>query len=221
MELTPAQRLITFALVVLVLAGLGVYLFLPQSNGASAAGRPAGSRPGSSASPSARPVSGSTEPSSGPSSSPSSGPPSTAAKAPDIYAWLPFTESGLASAAQVTTKFAADYGTFSYRQDTASYLAPMKSIITGQLAELIGRAYSAPGVVASRTSAKQVCVGSGVITSLRAFGPSSLTFLVTLNQRITSTAGPKQESDSYAITVTGGGPSWQVSNIEFASAGNQ
>ena len=209
MELTPVQRLVTFVIVVLVLAGLGVYLFLPGSlNGAAAQGR-------SSPSPSASPTSpaATRSPASHPAA-PSGG------SVPDIYNWLPFTPSGLASAARVTTEFATDYGTFSYRQSTGSYLAPMKPLISGQLGELLGRAYSAPGLVAARTSGKQVSVGSAVITSLRAFGPTSLTFVVTLTERTSGTKGRGQQSADYAITVTGSGSSWQVNNIELASAGN-
>jgi hypothetical protein len=209
MELTPTQRVVTFVIVVLVLAGLGVYLFLPgASNGAAAQGRP-------SQSPSARSASPLPTQSAAPrTSSPSGGP------VPDIYNWLPFTASGLASAARVTTEFATDYGTFSYRQSTNSYLAPMKPLISGQLAELLGRAYSAPGLVAARTSGRQVSKGSAVISSLRAFGATSLTFVVTLTERTSGTKGRSQQSAAYAITVTGSGSSWQVNNIELASAGN-
>jgi hypothetical protein len=209
MELTPVQRLVTFVIVVLVLTGLGVYLFLPgSSDGAAAQGRP-------SQSPSSQPTSPAAAHSSVPRTSSSS-----AGTVPDIYNWLPFTASGLASAARVTTEFATDYGTFSYRQSASGYLAPMKPLISGQLAELLGRAYSAPGLVAARTSGKQVSVGSAVITSLRAFGPSSLTFIVTLTERTSGTKGRSQQSADYAITVTGSGSSWQVNNIELASAGN-
>src|ERR1700722_6100549 len=177
MELTPVQRIATFAVVVLVLAGLGVYLFLPKRSGAAPdrpnpAASTVGGGPGS---PPARP----TAPVSSPTTSPSPSP-VAAGQSPDIYNWLPFTPSGLASAARVTTAFAVDYGTFSYRQSTSSYLAPMNSLISTQLAALIGRAYSAPGVVSTRNSTKQVSVGSATITSLRAYGPSSLTFVVNL-----------------------------------------
>jgi len=208
MELTPLQRLVTFVVVALVLAGLCVYLFLPGSPiGAAAQRRPSPSPSGQPASPSAT------------RSAPSTSAPSVG-KAPDIYNWLPFTPSGLASAARVTTTFAADYGTFTYRQNTSSYLAPMKPLMSSQLAELIGRAFSAPGVVAARTSAKQGCVGSAVITSLRAFGPTSLTFVVTVTQRTSGTKGAGRQTANYAITVTGSGGNWQVNNIELESAGN-
>lgn len=212
MELTPIQRIVTFVVVVLVLAGLGVYLLLPKSSDGASAQPPSGPTP------SHQPVSPTAT---GLTSSPPSGPPPSTGNTPDIYNWLPFTPSGLASAARVTTTFAADYGTYSYRQNTASYLAPMKPLITGQLAELLGRAYSAPGLVAARMNGKQVSVGSAVITSMRAFGPSSITFVVTLTERTNGTNGPGSQTAGYAITVTGSGGSWQVNNIELESAGNQ
>jgi len=139
---------------------------------------------------------------------------------PDIYQWLPFTSSGLASAAGVAVRFGTDYGTFSYSQNTAAYLRPMRPLITGQLAELIGRAYAAPGVAASRASKKQVSTGTAMITALRAFGPSSLTFVETITEQITDSQGRTQQSTNYAVTLTGSGTSWQVSDIELATAGN-
>ncbi len=218
MELTPVQRLVAFVIVVLVLAGLGAYLFLPKSSdGAVRAGSPG--RPASTH-PSAPGGSGQPQPEPQPTSTGQATPPQAGGE-PDIYNWLPFTPSGLASAARVTTTFTADYGTFSYRQSTANYLAPMKPLMTSALADLIGRAYAAPGVVAQRTSGKQTSVGSAQITALRAYGPASLTFVVTLTVRTSGTQGPGQRSTGYAITVTGSGSSWQVSNIQLSSDGNQ
>ena len=62
--------------------------------------------------------------------------------------------------------------------------------------------------------------GSAVINSLRAFGSSSITFVVTITEQITETPGQSRDSDQYAVTVAGGGSSWQVNDIELASAGN-
>ncbi|HET9898194.1 MAG TPA: hypothetical protein VFQ44_24965 [Streptosporangiaceae bacterium] len=221
MELTPVQRLVTFVIVAAVLAGLGAYLFLPKSSsGAAAADRP-GHHPVPASSPGSPPA-GQPAPPSPPAPAPaSSSSPAQSAQAFNIYNWLPFTPSELASAARVVTTFAADYGTFSYQQSTSSYLAPMKPLMSSQLAALIGRAYSAPGVAAQRVAGKQVSAGTAVITSLRAFGPGSLTFVVTLTERTNGVKGRDQQSTGYAITATGSGSSWQVSNIQFASAGNQ
>jgi hypothetical protein len=214
MELTPVQRIVTFTVVVLVLAGLGAYLFLPKpSDGAAAAGRPAPtSQPSQSAPPATPPT---TAP---PASSPPGG---SGGKATDIYSWLPFTESGLANAAQVTTTFADDYGTYSYQETPSAYLKPMKPLMTTALAAVIGRAFATPGVVAQRTKSRQTSTGAAAITSLRSFGPSSLTFVVNLVQHLDGTKGKSDQVDNYAITVTGSGSAWQVSDIEFASAGNQ
>ncbi|MGH3178373.1 MAG: hypothetical protein ACRDPF_31425, partial [Streptosporangiaceae bacterium] len=58
------------------------------------------------------------------------------------------------------------------------------------------------------------------ISSLRAFGPSSLTFILTAGQRLATSNGTSNASTQYAVTVTGAGSSWQVSDIELESAGN-
>ena len=116
-------------------------------------------------------------------------------------------------------KFAGHYETFSYSQNATGYLAPMRAEITGQLALLLARAYSTPGVAGERTARKQVSTGTAVISSLRAFGPSSLTFIVAITQQITDTRGRRQSTADFAITVSNSG-GWQVSDIEPASAGN-
>src|SRR5258708_10528017 len=98
MELSPIQRFAAFVVVVLVLAGLGAYLFLPRSSAAS--GRHAGAPHRCAHSASARrcarpaptPLARSTVPF-GPA-------------APHIYQWLPLTQAALSSAARATTTFA-------------------------------------------------------------------------------------------------------------------
>lgn len=211
MELSPPQRIAVFAVVVLVLAGLGVYLFLPQQSAAGAPPRRAGRhhaiQPGVGASSSA-PAGNRASP--GPAGS----------AVPNIYQWLPFTQAGLASAAALTTSFADHYGTYSYTESTQSYLAPMQPLMSGQLATALGRAYSAPGLAASRTAAKQSATATASILALRAFGPSSLTFVVAVTQKITSTKGTSRPRTDYAVTLTGDGTKWQVTDIELASAGN-
>ena len=59
-----------------------------------------------------------------------------------------------------------------------------------------------------------------MINSLRAFGPSSMTFVVTAGQRLVTANGTISGSTQYAVTVTGSGASWQVSDVELKSAGN-
>jgi hypothetical protein len=205
MELTPVQRIAAFAVVVVVLAGLGAYLFLPHPSAATDGGT-GGSHWHS------------------PSPARSQGSvnqvPSNQAR-PDIYQWLPFTKAGLASAATAATSFARDYGTYSYTETTQAYLAPMRPLVSDQLAEVIGRAFQAPGLASTRSAAKQVATATAGILALRAFGPTSLTFVVAISQRITSTKGTRKQVTNYAVTLTGTGSSWHVNDIQLASAGNQ
>jgi hypothetical protein len=211
MDLTSAQRKAVFALIVVVLAGLGVYLFVPGTRG--------------SASPAAAPsVSGHSPapPTPSPTASAASPVPLAAGtpSAPDIYQWLPFTPSQLATAASVTTEFSGAYGTWSYSQNARAYVNTMRNLITPELSQLLAQDYSAPGVASQRTGSKQVATGSAVINSLRAFGPSSITFVVTISQEITDTSGRSAVSAQYAVTAASNGSSWQVNDIELASAGN-
>jgi hypothetical protein len=139
----------------------------------------------------------------------------------NIYAWLPFTQQNLASAASVALRFSVDYNTFTYSETAADYISAMSGLITDQLATTLRAAYETPGVASLRKSQKQVSTGTAAITSLRAFGPSSMTFIVTAGQRLVTANGTSSGSTKYAVTVTGSGSSWQVSDIELESAGNQ
>jgi hypothetical protein len=224
LELSGLQRIGAFAAVVLALTVLGVYLFFPSSVGArtTASGRPAAS---GTAGP-ARSRSGTTPaPSASPASPPAAVPGGTPApragqSAPDIYRWLPFTPAALAAASQDAIRFGADYGTYSYTESTARYVAPMRGLITPALGALLARAYATPGLVAQRDAQRQVSSGMAVITSLRGFGPQSIVFVVAVTQRITSTSGRSQVTSDYAVTLTGADASWQVSDMQLASAGN-
>jgi hypothetical protein len=222
MELSAAQRKIAFALVVFVLAGLGIYLVTTARHGSPSSG-PARHGGASQGSPNqAGPPPGRSSPA-GPSASPTASPTATtpsAAGVPDIYQWLPFTKAGLASAATVAVRFGEAYGTFSYTEKTSAYTASMRDLITPQLSGQIAAAYAAPGVATLRSRRKQVSTGSAAITSLRAFGPSSLTFIVSITEQITATKDSGPLTTSYAITLTGGDTSWQVSGLEYEGAGN-
>ena len=147
-------------------------------------------------------------------------PSAAATRGVDIYAWLPFTEQNLTAAASVAVRFSVDYDTFTYTESAAAYVNAMGGLITGQLAVTLKAAYQTPGVAKLRTSQHQVSTGTAVISSLRAFGPSSMTFTVTAGQRLVTRNGTSSGSTQYAVTVTGSGASWQVNDIELATAGN-
>jgi hypothetical protein len=201
MDASPAARRVAFAVIVCALAALGAYVLRPLAHhGGTAGGNPPAVTPSRTPVPT----------------------PSTvdATGRASIYQWLPFTQAGLEAAAGVVVRFGDAYGTYSYTEDAAAYVASLQSVASAQLVGQIEAAYDAPGVAATRQSQKQVSAGTTVVGSIRAFGPGSLTFIVLMIQRLTSAAGVSQQETDYAVTVTGSGTSWQVSDVELASAGN-
>ena len=169
MELSPAQRKLTFAWWSWPWLALGVYLFVPRSRG----GRRRTARRGPSHS--ARPAAtGRARPSpAAPSAraSASAAPGPAATQNSDIYQWLPFTPAGLAAAAEVAAQFGAAYGTYSYTENAAAYVATMRGLVSPQLRPAFAEAYSAPGRGQPAGQQKQVATGSAEVIALRAFGP--------------------------------------------------
>ena len=210
MDLTPGQRNAVFALVVIVLAALGYYLVVPaltRSHGhGQAAASATAAAPGAGSAPASAVPAVTTSP--------------AAPGAVNIYSWLPFTQQDLAAAASVTLRFSVDYDTFTYAESASGYVGRMAGLVTGQLASTLRADYQIPGVAQLRTGQKQVSTGTAVIDSLRAFGPSSMTFAVTAGQHLVSSHGTTSGSTQYAVTVTGTGGSWRVSDIELESSGN-
>jgi hypothetical protein len=220
MDLNPAQRKLVFAAVVMVLAALGAFLIIQGpllgKHGNTSRGRAVGlTQPLST--PSSAPRFGSPEPSPGGLAAGSAPPPGAGA---NIYQWLPFSRAGLSAAADVVRRFAAAYASYSYTQSAASYERQMRGLVTPQLASVIARGFATPGVAQIRTRQRQIATGAGRITAIRAFGASNITFLITITQKVTGTQGTKQTTTSYAVTVTGASTSWQVADVQLASAGN-
>lgn len=211
MDLSPGQKKAVFALVVVVLAALGYWLILPKV-----------SHPKAQAQPTSNPSSPS--PTESVPSPPASVTPTvtetpTAGGSVNIYSWLPFTQEGLTAAASVTQQFLVDYDTYSYTESAQDYVGKMGDLVTGQLATTLKALYASPGVAKVRNDQKQTSTGTAQINSLRSFGPSSLTFVVTSNQHLVTAKGTSNGTAQYAITVTGSGTSWQVDNIELSSTG--
>jgi hypothetical protein len=203
MDLSAGQQKALFAVVVVVLAGLGVFLLAPH-----------GSHPHASPSASARPSAAAGSPSAADVPSPAGG------TNVNIYQWLPFTQPELGQAAAVATEVTTDYNTFTYTESAASYVARMTGLVTSQLSQTLKNGYATVGVAQTRTSQKQVSSGTATIDSIRTFGSSSITFVVTATQKLTGTRGSTTSSMQYAVTVTGQGGTWQVYDIEPATAGN-
>jgi hypothetical protein len=212
MDLTSAQRKLVFAGVVLVLAALGAFLIIPNTLDRSSTGH--GRAVGLTA-PLATPTQApAAQPTTTPGSTPAPG------TGPDIYTWLPFSQAGLAAAADLVHKFAAAYASYTYTQSTASYERQFSGLATTSLIAVLARGFATPGVAQLRTQQQQIATGSGRITAIRGFGSNNITFIVAITQKVTGTKGSKQTTTSYAVTVTGAGSTWQAEDLELASAGN-
>jgi hypothetical protein len=228
MEPTPVQRRAAFLVIVLALAGLGTYLFVPGSFGFGrrAVSPAAAQTPAPSASPapsSAQPAPQPVPVGSGSPSSSAALPDPTApigSRASDIYQWLPFRPADLTKASEVAVQFGDLYDTFSYSESAPAYAKSLQPIAARDLVESLQRGYATPGLAGPRVRNKQVSTGTTTVSSLRAFGPGSFTFVVSIVQKITATKGKSSSSTQYAVTVTGGASQWQVSDIELATAGN-
>ncbi len=212
MELTPGQRKAAFAAIVIAFVALGAFLVLSRVT------RTPPARPAAAGAASGR----ATAPASPAPAGPASAAPATAPPGPgvDIYRLLPFSQADLAQAVSVAERFGSRYGTYSYQQSASAWVGGLRGLAAPQLAATLARGYATPGVAQVRLKQKQVSTGRGTVTGLRAFGPSSFTFLVTVAQQITASQGKSTLSTRYAVTVTGGAGRWQVSDIQLASAGN-
>jgi hypothetical protein len=113
-----------------------------------------------------------------------------------------------------------DYETYTYTESAAGYIGKMSSLTTTGFAAALQEGYTAPGVASLRTGKKQISSGTAAISSLRAFGQISLTFVVNVTQHLVSGGVTSTAPSQFAVTVTGAGDSWQVSDIELASLGN-
>ena len=191
MELSPAQRVLAFLGIVVVLGGTGAYLLIPGVRAALGQGHQATPRPGATAS---RPAA-TARPASPAASSPAATA-SPASSAPDIYAWLPFSQGDLAQAAHVTEAFGAAYETFSYTEHATAYEASLANLATSELSATLARGWALPSLASQRASQRQVSTARAVIDSLRSFGPSSLIFVVTIDQTLHTSRAPASPAAS-------------------------
>src|SRR5215471_21422845 len=145
MEPSSGQQRLLFVVVVLVLAGLGVYLISARTHNGTAATPHASP---SATSPAPQASAPTVQPATTPASVPASVP--TGSGKADIYQWLPFSQQDLTEAARTTVAFAADYETYSYTETAAAYAGKMASLVTGELAATLKNAYATPGVAAQR-----------------------------------------------------------------------
>lgn len=222
MELSSGQQRLLFVFVVLLLAGLGIYLLGPARHHGAAAAPPTPS-----------PSSPATAATSATSAPPTTAPPSTvppytppattpaSAGGVDIYRWLPFSQRDLAKAAQVTVAFAGFYDTFSYTETAPVYARKMAGVVTTDLDATLENDYSTLDVAAQRSAQKQVSSSIGAIASIGSFGSGEITFVVNITQKLATSKGTSTSTNQFDVTVVSNASGWLVDNIQLAGAGNQ
>jgi hypothetical protein len=227
MDLSPGQRRLLFVVVVIALVGLGIFVIHGRSQGNTAAPAatptPARSAPAASAEATGTPASSSPA-----ASSPSATSAATAGGA-NIYQWLPFTQSDLTAAAKTTLAFANVYANTSYTETKDAYAGKLAGLTTPQEAATLESGFETSGVSTTRIADKQVATGTPTIDSINSFGPEapeppgppSITFAVTIAQKLASTSGTITSTPEYTITTVSTATGWQVENIQLASLGNQ
>ena len=219
MELTPGQQRLVFVVVVLALAGLGIYLL----NGRESGGSPHAAPSTAPASTAAASSAASTPAVSESSSAPPTSTQTSTSGGTDIYQLLPFTPADLVKAANTTTAFAKAYATWSYTEKAAAYGAAFNGLATTTEIGTLESNYNS--AAAQQAANKRVSTGSGTIDSIRSIvtvpgQPTSITFMVTINQQVTPAQPGVSPSTQYAVTVTPQGSAWLVSDIELSSLGN-
>ena len=222
MELTPGQQRLVFVVIVLALAGLGIYLLNGRESGGSPAAAPSTTPSSTAAAPPAASSAASAPVTSAPPTANSSATSAATAGGTDIYQLLPFTQAGLSAAANTTTAFAKAYATWSYTESATAYGATFNGLATTTEIGTLESNYNS--AAAQQTAKKLVSTGSGTIDSIRSIvtgpGQPSITFLVTINQQVTPAQPGATASSQYAVTVSPQGTAWLVSDIELSKIGN-
>lgn len=223
MDATSFTRRAAFAFIVCALAALGAWMLgSPARHGGTGRRAPAAvasPRP-TDRGPGGVPV---TSPAVVAPTGPATPAAATTPGQPGIYSWLPFSPAGLDAAATTAVRFARAYGTYSAAETGPAYAASLQPLAEADLVAELEAAYEAPGVAADRRAGRQSVTATAVISAIRALGPGSLTFVVQLTtQRLSGAAGQGTQDavTSYAVTVSGSGLTWLVSDIEPAAAGN-
>jgi hypothetical protein len=203
MELTDRRRKLLFAGIVVALAAVGLYLTVANT---------ASSRPTSATT--------TTQPA---APAPATSPPGISSTISpdgfDIYRLLPFSQRDFAMAADMARRFTAAYGTYRYDEDPAAYGQRLRPFATDQLLTDLERSAATPGIIDERKRDQVVATGTAVINSIRDIEASSVIFLVTGKQQLSTAAGPSEDSRQYAVTAARDGGVWRVYAFEPADAG--
>ncbi|GAA4222942.1 hypothetical protein FHR32_001798 [Streptosporangium album] len=147
-------------------------------------------------------------------------PSATASNAPfDVYSYLPMTKKELAAAADYAQRFTAEYGTFSYDEDPATYGDRLRGYTTNEFAAVLLRTVTSPGSVEANRADEVVSVGTARVKEIRQVQKTSVVFVVTGTQDVTAKSGSKERVEDYAVTLVEVGADWRVHDLQPADEG--
>ncbi|GAA0845694.1 hypothetical protein ACFQVD_38250 [Streptosporangium amethystogenes subsp. fukuiense] len=204
-----SRRGVVFAVLVAVLAAVGVYLTMwPEGDGVENLTEPAGAT---------RTVASGREPVAEPTR-----PEATASNAPfDVYSYLPMTKQELAAAADYAQRFTAEYGTFSYDEDPAVYGDRLKGYTTAEFSGVLLRTVTSPGTVEANRADEVVSVGAARVKEIRQINSASVVFVVVGTQNVTAKSGVNERTAEYAVTLIQVGAEWRVHDLQPADSGQE
>ncbi|GAA4926284.1 hypothetical protein HD597_011572 [Nonomuraea thailandensis] len=197
------RRGVAFAVIVVVIAAVGIYLTMWPDSSDQAAPEPEASIATSSAVASSTPL-------------------ATASAAPfDIYAYLPMQKEQLAAAADLAERFTAAYGTFRYDEDPAAYAERLKAYTTPELAGTLTRTVTSAGFVQQNRDDQTVSTATARLKEIRQVEKSSIVFVVTASRQVTAKSGNKLAAEEYAVTVSQLGADWRIYDILPSTEGQE
>lgn len=133
---------------------------------------------------------------------------------------LPFTPEQITRAAQLAQAFIAAYSTHRYNEPGAAYLQHLAPMTAPSLYAVLERTATDPTVQVPRQRMQEVTLAHARTEMIRELGPTSITFLVTATEHVTTTYATRRDTARYAVTLipaTGG--DWSVYDVELAATG--
>ncbi|NRQ34909.1 hypothetical protein HII36_24200 [Nonomuraea sp. NN258] len=196
------KRGLAFAVIVVVIAAVGIYVtWMGAPDEPVATTQEAGLATGSPAAASSTPL-------------------ATASSGPfDVYSYLPLTKEQLAAAADLAERFTAAYGTFRFDEDPAVYAERVKAFTTAELGTVLTRTLTSAGTVEQNKSDQLVSTGAAKLKEIRQVDKTSVVFVVAGTRQILAKSGNRQSAEEYAVTVTQLGADWRVFDIQPAGEG--
>jgi len=139
--------------------------------------------------------------------------------ASSAYRLLPVSAAQISAAASVTASFTAAYGTYSYAQPAAAYLATLRSFAAPALLAQLTQAATTPGLRRQRAQQHSSATATATVTAIRDIAGTMITFLVTAREATQSQGRAVNTTTEYAVTTAPGTGGWLVYDIELAGSG--